>query len=196
MKDSLALACDPTWVDSWKFEVLRNGRVETFIWSLHCAVLCCLGKFVFVVLECSYVFRQRRNIKPTLKDILSGPWIYIYTIDYFIYSVCNYTPGEEGVGEEGPHFLPSSFCTAPINSAASSQCCAIVRSLSVRPRGWCVVQWISTEPILCFFIKLYLVRIVFILFESGTHDCDGWVVFLGCALRCDDVDEALLFSLY
>ena len=29
---------------------------------------------------------------------------------------------------------------------------------------------------------------------GGTHDCDGGVVFLGCALRCDDVDEALLLG--
>ena len=46
-----------------------------------------------------------------------------------------------------PHFWPCPTPTAPINSAPSSQWCAIFTSRCDSPRGWCVVHCTSTEPI-------------------------------------------------
>lgn len=49
--------------------------------------------------------------------------------------------------EEGPHFWASVLFTVPTRLACSSQYFAINVSLSERPRGWCVVQCTSTEPV-------------------------------------------------
>lgn len=60
----------------------------------------------------------------------------------------NRIPRESKLSDQW-HFCPSPCPTAPSNSAPRSQWSAMFTSFCERPRGVCVVQCTSTDPILC-----------------------------------------------
>ena len=95
-----------------------------------------------------------------------------------------------------PHFWPCPTPTAPINSAPSSQWCAIFTSRCDSPRGWCVVHCTSTEPIR--YKDQYNTQQIILPSrieeaekKKETYHGNHRMVLLGRTLRCDHVHETL-----